>query len=295
MHFTPNKLVYCMDKTIAAIILILVSCLPVFAGIGESAVITLIFPFGARSCAMGETGTALADDESALFFNPAGLAVQNRRWREAAFSYSFEPLLPALNLKGLWHASIAANYQFPNPSFGGLGVFYNYINMGKNEITDGLGRQLAEVHSWEAAFALGWGFNFYELGDTTHNLGFTIKPFVSALAPGMGSHGEGVARSFAIDFGYLWLMGHGFRLGFTLMNMGPGVFYVDRENIDPIPFTANLALGYKKGIVIEGVHAFDIAGELRLDKELVVNHFNGDPDPFWKAMFTDWTNEPLSL
>ncbi|NLD98986.1 MAG: hypothetical protein GX640_03860 [Fibrobacter sp.] len=34
---------------------------------GESAIITLVFPYGARACGMGESGTALADDESALF------------------------------------------------------------------------------------------------------------------------------------------------------------------------------------------------------------------------------------
>ena len=39
----------------------------------KSAVITLVFPSGARSLAMGEVGTALADDEQAAFYNPAGL------------------------------------------------------------------------------------------------------------------------------------------------------------------------------------------------------------------------------
>jgi len=42
-----------------------------FADKFQSAVIALVFPSGARQNAMGETGVALADDENALFWNPA--------------------------------------------------------------------------------------------------------------------------------------------------------------------------------------------------------------------------------
>jgi hypothetical protein len=41
--------------------------------IGQSAVITLVFPPGARATGLGEAFVALADDANATFFNPAGL------------------------------------------------------------------------------------------------------------------------------------------------------------------------------------------------------------------------------
>ncbi|MDR2728006.1 MAG: PorV/PorQ family protein [Chitinispirillales bacterium] len=41
--------------------------------IGQSAVVTLSFPVGARPTAMGEAFTALANDANATFYNPAGL------------------------------------------------------------------------------------------------------------------------------------------------------------------------------------------------------------------------------
>ena len=43
------------------------------AAVGESAVITLIFPPGARATALGEAFTGLSDDANATFYNPAGL------------------------------------------------------------------------------------------------------------------------------------------------------------------------------------------------------------------------------
>ena len=39
-----------------------------------SAIITLEMPVGARQLGMGEAGAALADDASAMYYNPAGLA-----------------------------------------------------------------------------------------------------------------------------------------------------------------------------------------------------------------------------
>jgi hypothetical protein len=43
--------------------------------IGQSSVLTLQFPWGARSLSMGETFTGIANDEQALFYNPAGLGL----------------------------------------------------------------------------------------------------------------------------------------------------------------------------------------------------------------------------
>ncbi|GBU22564.1 hypothetical protein R80B4_02474 [Fibrobacteres bacterium R8-0-B4] len=43
------------------------------SAIGQSAVVTLGFPVGARPTAMGEAFTGLANDANAIFYNPAGL------------------------------------------------------------------------------------------------------------------------------------------------------------------------------------------------------------------------------
>jgi hypothetical protein len=267
----------------------------VIAGVGESAVITLTFPYGARSGGMGETGTALADDESALYFNPAGLGVQNSRWKSGSVSNFREKLLPQLQIDDLWHYAYAGCVQPPKSSkLGGFGAYCNFIDMGENYISDAIGREVRMTRSFEAVFALGWGFNFAEYGDSTRHYGIAIKPFISALAPGMGENHEGTAYSFAVDIGLLRVFRNGLRFGFTVMNMGPNVFYVSRSQQDPIPFTLNCALAYKKTFYQGNIRMLDLAGEFRIDKELVVNDFDGNPEPFYEAMFTDLFNEPLS-
>ena len=233
------------------------------AGVGESAVITLSLPFGARSTAMGELGTALADDGSALFFNPAGLGVRNSGWRRGAASESYKNILPAFKLSELWHHAIAITYQTPRPDIGGFGSYFSYLNMGRNEISDALGRRIRETTSYEWVLASGWGFSFAELGDSTRYYGITTKYVLSALAPGLGENGEGVASGFAFDIGYLHLFKHGFRYGITFNNMGPHIYYIDRNSRVPLPFTMNAAFGYKRTFCSRGIEFFRATAELR--------------------------------
>jgi len=61
-----------LKQALALILLSVIMQSPVWA-IGQSAVITLVFPPGARATGLGEAFTGLADDANATFFNPAGL------------------------------------------------------------------------------------------------------------------------------------------------------------------------------------------------------------------------------
>ena len=158
--------------------------------------------------------------------------------------------------------------------------------MGVNEWTDGLGRILGMARSYEWVAALGWGFNFHEIGIENHYFGITAKFVNSVLAPGIGPHGQGTGNTFAIDAGYLWTLGYGFRFGATFMNMGPSVYYIDPEYRDPIPFTINLALALKNDLYDLDL-PIRFAGELRLEREVVKNYPDRKPDPFYRAIWTD--------
>ena len=63
----------CFKKLLWCICIVSLFNSEIFAAIGQSAIITLSFPFGARSTGMGETFTGVADNVDATFYNPAGL------------------------------------------------------------------------------------------------------------------------------------------------------------------------------------------------------------------------------
>ncbi len=191
---------------------------------------------------------------------------------------SFEQILPEL-VSDLWHLYLGQ--IFPTQDWGTVGFSINYLFMGENQIYDALGNEARKVKSWEGVFNLSYGF---PITKKDLSLGLNAKYVVSALAPG-GSNGEGVGHTFALDAAILKrnFFLNGFDLGFMLQNMGPHIFYITRDNVDPIPFTLRLGMAYRA--VQTPIH--DLKFVLDLHKEIVKNYFQGKPDPFWKALFTD--------
>jgi hypothetical protein len=274
----------------AAAFLIVIASSGAFA-VGQSSAITLVFPSGARSLSMGEVGTALGDYEDVLFYNPAGLGIDNRRWKGGAAAISYEQLLPAFKIPDLWHMNIAGCFQPGMATFGGFGINWNYINFGLNTSTDEQGREIAQFRSYEYVLTGGWGFSFEEIGIKGHYWGVGLKYVLSALAPGYGPGNEGIGSSYAVDVGYIWRFLPFMRLGLTFANMGPNIFYISRDQADPIPFTVNLALAYKDKFNIADLPVLEACAELRADREIVKNYPDRQPDPFYKAIFTGLFND----
>lgn len=204
----------------------------------------------------------------------------NQYDRASKQSYiAFEQLLPELGISDLWHLYIGQ--IFPTQDWGTVGLSINYLFMGQNEVYDALGNKVRIVKSWEGVFNLSYGF---PITKKNLSLGLNAKYVVSALAPG-GPSGEGVGQTFALDASILKrdFFLKGFDLGFMFQNMGPHIFYTDRDNVDPIPFTLRLGLAYRA--VQTPIH--DLKFVLDLHKEIVKNYFYKKPDPFWKALVTD--------
>ena len=56
---------------------------------------------------------------------------------------------------------------------------------------------------------------------------------------------EGAGTSFAVDFGGLYRNPtNSFSVGFAVTNMGPDISFIDREQSDPLPWTARLGAAY---------------------------------------------------
>ncbi len=197
------------------------------------------------------TGNALANNSDLVietqgddvwFVTEAGVERYNSAKSQVGIFY--ESLLPALDIDDLFHAYMGLT--FPFQEWGTVGGFVNFISFGEIPISTENDETNEKYSSSEAVAALSYGTKLNkDLG-----LGLNVKFIYSALAPGLsasGTESDGVATSYALDLGLLYknLYLKGLNLGFVMQNIGPAVFYVDKDQSDPIPFTWKLGLSYE--------------------------------------------------
>jgi hypothetical protein len=165
-----------------------------------------------------------------------------------------------------------------------------FLNLGEQfETGEGGPEILGTFHSWD----LGVTLCYATKATTNLGLGVGMRYIRSNLAPVAGgkAKGTGVGDSFAIDLGLLYKFPfiRGLSFGANLSNLGPKITYVDAAHADPIP--TNLKLGFAYRILDTEFNKFQIAVDT--NKLLVVRHKDGSSDPFYKAVFTSWTDGSL--
>jgi len=281
-----------MVRRLTMMLFVLAQCVFSF---GPTPIITLVFPSGARSYGMGEVGTALADDEDVLFYNPAGLSMRNDRWHGGAVTNFYEHLLPVFNIPGLWHYGVEGIYQPQFWNWCGIGISYNLINFGINEWTNDLGLEIGRARSSESVTGIYWGFNLEGIGLKNHYFGVSTKYVYSALAPSYGPGNEGTGQIIAFDIGYIWKFLPSMRFGLNLQNMGPNIFYISQQEEDPIPFTLNMALAYSRDFVADnGITVSQVRAEIRTNRVIEKNYVDQPPDLFYTAIYTGFIHDTSS-
>lgn len=268
---------------VTLLVLTLAGVRPALAQVGGSAVVFLKIEPDSRAAGMGNAGVALADNASAMFWNPAGLAFQ--QGTELGLTHS--NWLPEFNA-GLFYEYLVAKHHVPG--WGTFGGHLTYLFLGKHDGRDAQNNPTGEFTSYDLALGASYGF---KIGDH-FGLGTSLRFIYSNLAPGqvVGTQETkaGVATAFDIAALYkaptvvLGSTDMKFSMGFNLANMGPKIQYSDSEQADPIP--TNLRVGY----------AFTFEFD-EYNKITVVNDFNKDlihvdstgADPFYEALFSSWS------
>lgn len=157
----------------------------------------------------------------------------------------YETLLPALNLKDLYHMYGAVTW--PVEEWGTFGGYVNFISFGENEVPVSETSDSVEVfNSYEVVSAFSYGTRL----SRNWGLGANFKLLHSSLAPGItvdGQKEDGTATSYAFDIAVLRknLFVRDLSLGMNIMNIGPGVFYINRDEVDPIPLTWKVGASYR--------------------------------------------------
>jgi hypothetical protein len=219
---------------------------------GESAVPFLLIAPGARAGGMGEAGVAMANDATAIFWNPAGLAFQYEDPEidsKGEISLMHVKWLPQFNFDDLWYEYLASRYYIED--IGMLGLSITYLNLGENVYTGTTGPEvLGTFDSFEYAITGSYATKIKEnLG-----IGFNLKFIYSMLKPDWVLVGmetlNGVGKGFGVDVAVLWIPAYEFlhnklRVGANLANFGPKITYANASQADPLPTNLKLGFAYK--------------------------------------------------
>ncbi len=275
-------------------IIIFLGVLPkdIYAQGGETAVPFLLLAPDSRSGGLGESGTGLADNSSAIYWNPAGIGFLTGQ--EVSITHS--NWLPQFNLDLFYdyltyrqyveslNGSITASITYMN--------FGEFVRTGPDDPTP-----LGTFNAFDAALTLGYGTKISD----NMGLGFNFRVIHSRLSdqPTAQEQGKGTATSISFDIGWMWrpesfdvpLLGDlskRFSLGVNLSNLGPKINYIDQAQADPIPTNLRVGMAFQlfHNDFNSLIYTFDMS-KLLIDKD------STGAENFYKAIFTSWSKKPV--
>lgn len=211
----------------------------VFEKVGTYAAQFLKIGVSARATGMGGAFTALADDASASFWNPAGLV-------------AVDGTVVTLNHTE-WPADINleyANYTF-SPGFiqGKVSLHARGLTMDP-QVVRTIYRQQGTGEEFDAG-DMSFGVSYARYFTDKFSAGVTASWMHEGLA-------DKSVNSFVFDFGLLYRIGiRGMKLGMAVQNIGSEVNFDDRSSKLPTIFKVGLAFDAYRN----GPHSLLLAGE----------------------------------
>lgn len=261
---------------------------------GEAAVPFLLLAPDSRAGGLGESGTGLADNSAAIFWNPAGIAFLTG----TELSITHSNWLPQFNLD-LFYDYLTYRQYFEELD-GSVTASITYMNFGEFVRTgpdspDPIGT----FRSFDAALTLGYATKI----DPDWGLGFNFRLIHSRLsdAPTAEEQGSGVATSVSFDVAAMWRperfvlpfidedIGGKLSIGVNLSNLGPKIYYIDRAQADPIP--TNFRLGFAYKILDDEYNSMIYTLDF---SKLLVSRDGATSKEFYQAIFTAWADDRAS-
>jgi hypothetical protein len=238
-----------------------------------------------RAAGMGMTGVAVADNASALFWNPAGLAGQ----QGAEVTFTHAPWLPNLGAD-LFFEYLAGKYALP-----GVGTFAGHItflNLGEQQRTDEQGNNLGTFKSYDLAVGASYGRAL----TSSLSVGTGFR-FIYSNLTGGEFEGAGAGTSLGIDLGLLWkpTVSENLRpsLGLNFANMGPRIKYTDSDSTSGDAIPSNFRIGGAVDYELDDFNRLRFA--IDLNKLLVARDEEGEFEPFTSALFSSWKSITVDI
>lgn len=246
-----------------------------------------------RGAGMGNANVAIADNSSAIFWNPAGLAFQNG----IQGSFTHTNWLPQFQ-SDLFYDYLVGKYYIEG--IGTIGGHITYLNLGQQERRGENNEELGDFRSYEVAVGFSYGFYISE----NFALGTGIRYIYSSLVPKLSVSGQETraGTSIGIDLSMLYRSNYfdlanrqsRYSFGTTLSNFGDGIQYTDEAQKDPLPTILRAGWAFEIELDESGYNTIRIANDfskLMARKETFITA-EGDTssrmmNPF-KALFNSW-------
>ncbi|WP_073064289.1 type IX secretion system outer membrane channel protein PorV [Fodinibius roseus] len=240
-----------------------------FAAAGQAQVGITSVPFlqiepDSRAAGMGNTGVAIADNASAVFWNPAGLAFQNGN----QVSITHSEWLPQFNVD-LFYDYLVGKYHVKD--IGTFGAHITYLNLGEQQHTtriDPTGERLGRFNSYEFAGGISYGYQI----DEHWSVGTGFRFIHSSLADGIGDfEGDKIEPGSSVGFDmagmyqsdtFIFLeRDAAWSAGLNISNIGPGVNYTNNAEKDPLPTMFRIGWSFKTDLDRKGINTLTIAND----------------------------------
>lgn len=255
------------------------------AQVGITSVPFLQIEPDSRAAGMGNTGVAIADNASAVFWNPAGLAFQ----RGTQVSITHSEWLPKFNADLFYDYLVGRSYI---ENFGTLGAHITYLNLGEQINTDSGGEMLGRFNSYEFAGGLSYGAQLSE----NWSVGTGFRYIYSSLASGTTVNQQEVnpGSSFGVDLAAMYRSSpFGFfgnqaslNMGLNISNIGPGINYTDNATKDPLPTMFRMGWALTTNLDDQGINTLTLSNDI--SKVLARVDEDGNPYGPFESLFNSW-------
>ncbi len=240
-------------------LLALTIALPAHAQVSIGGAQSLYIQPGARPAGMGDCYVAVAEDASAVSWNPAGLAfIEN----EYNVTLMHTQLVPDWDDVYYEYAAYAQRVE----GLGTVGASLIYLTYGEQIATDPDSPDpIGTFSSYEIIPSVAYG----TLLTDNLALGLNLKFVYVNLAPAQYTQDQqkGAGTTFAADLGVLYRMWDGkLRFGGVLQHIGPRIAYIDEEQSDPLP--RNLKAGVSYMVISDEMNTIMVCADY--NKSLVI-------------------------
>ena len=220
-------------------------CFSANSKVGTTAYSFLKIGVGARAVALGGAFVGLADDETALFFNPAGISHLGQK----SFTLSYNNFLTDIQSGFL-------GYVHPYSDKSTFGTYINYINYGSFTHTDQEGKNLGTFGAGD--FSLGLAYAQTLSSIPMFNFGVTGKFIYGKLQ-------DYSSDALALDLGVLLrFKDNRTKMGFAARNLGFQLKGYTKTHKESLPVVMELGLSHQlRGLPL--IFTFDSAKPLDND------------------------------